>query len=65
MLEGVARAYRRLARRPEWVIVDARQPVRTLVAEAMKALRLDRAPRARKATRGADAIRLPATNGSG
>lgn len=37
-LERVARAYRRLARRPGWTVLDARRPTRALVADALDAL---------------------------
>jgi dTMP kinase len=37
-LAGVARAYRRLARRDGWVVLDARRPRRALLAGALAAL---------------------------
>jgi dTMP kinase len=53
-LERVARAYRRLARRPRWVVLDARRSPRELVAQALTSLgypprkgKLRRAPRRR------------------
>jgi dTMP kinase len=39
-LERVARAYRRLARDPRWVVLDARAPVAQLVQTALGRLRL-------------------------
>ena len=40
-LERVARAYRTLARRPGWTIVDGQRPVRSLVVDSLRALGLD------------------------
>jgi dTMP kinase len=48
-LVRVARVYRQFARREHWVVLDARRPTRTLVGEALAALRL---PRRRRASRG-------------
>ena len=41
-LERVARAYRRLARRPGWTVLDARRPGPELIAEAVRALESQR-----------------------
>ena len=38
-LAGVARAYRRLARREGWVVLDARRPAPELLEEAVRAVR--------------------------
>ena len=38
LLAGVARAYRRLARRDRWTVLDARQPPGELLAEAVRAV---------------------------
>ena len=54
LLEGVARAYRRLARRDGWSVLDARRPERELVAEAVRAVerRTRRRPPRGKTIRG-------------
>jgi len=50
-LAGVALAYRRLARREGWVVLDARRPQRALLEDAVRALGTLRArPRARGKT---------------
>ena len=51
-LARVARAYRRLARAPGWVVLDGRRPPRELVADALRALGFDRPPSERRAGRG-------------
>lgn len=50
-LERVARAYRRLARTPGWVVLDARAPVPSLVDRTLAGLRLP-PPRRRAARPG-------------
>ncbi len=53
-LRRVARAYRELARRPGWIVLDARRPRRALVAEALRRLDAERtlgAPRRRAGRR--------------
>jgi len=63
-LEIVARAYRQLARRRGWVVLDATRPTRQLVAESLRALSLDRSPgRRRRRPRKTD-IRPPAPSWS-
>ena len=44
-LERVARAYRALARRHRWIVLDARHSSRELVAQAVRDLRVDGASR--------------------
>jgi dTMP kinase len=47
-LVRVARAYRDLARRYRWVVLDARQPPGELLRAAVEKLRLEPGPRARR-----------------
>jgi dTMP kinase len=51
-LERVARAYREVARRRGWVVLDARQSPRTLVTAALEALGVGRGKRTRRCGAG-------------
>jgi len=51
LLEGVARAYRQLAQRGDWVVLDARQGPSVLVREATRAI-LERSGHAARPGRG-------------